>query len=334
VVNAADASSLYDIPLVIHDEGLDTVVCRILALPAIEPDLTEWTKLVRSVEAATFPVRIGIIGKYVSLPDAYLSVVESLNHAGFHHGADVEIEWIQAEDVEGLLAAGRLKDLDGIVIPGGFGERGIEGKIAAAGYAREHDVPCLGICLGMQVMTVEFARNVLGLTGANSTEFDPSTPHPVIDLMDSQRDVTNKGGTMRLGAYIAQLDPDSVVAKAYGTTVVSERHRHRYEFNPAYRRRFDGSGFRFSGTSPDGRLVEFIELDDHPYWVATQAHPEFKSRPTNPAPLFRELIGAAKQRASGRNPQLIGIEDPSEAPTNGSSNGAASVDAGVGADEA
>ena len=334
VVNAADASSLYDIPLVIHDEGLDTVVCRILALPAIEPDLTEWTKLVRSVEAATFPVRIGIIGKYVSLPDAYLSVVESLNHAGFHHGADVEIEWIQAEDVEGLLAAGRLKDLDGIVIPGGFGERGIEGKIAAAGYAREHDVPCLGICLGMQVMTVEFARNVLGLAGANSTEFDPSSPHPVIDLMDSQRDVTNKGGTMRLGAYIAQLDPDSVVARAYGTTVVSERHRHRYEFNPAYRRRFDGSGFRFSGTSPDGRLVEFIELDGHPYWVATQAHPEFKSRPTNPAPLFRELIGAAKQRASGRNPQLIGIGDPGETSTAGSSNGAASVDAGVGADEA
>ena len=207
VVNAADASSLYDIPLVVHDEGLDRVVCRILQLPDTEPDLSEWTKLVRSVEAATFPVRIGIIGKYVSLPDAYLSVVESLNHAGFHHGADVEIEWIQAEDVEGLLAAGRLKDLDGIVIPGGFGERGIEGKIAAAGYAREHNVPCLGICLGMQVMTVEFARNVLGLAGANSTEFDPSTPHPVIDLMDSQRDVTNKGGTMRLGAYIAQLDP-------------------------------------------------------------------------------------------------------------------------------
>jgi CTP synthase len=309
VVNAADASSLYDIPLVVHDEGLDSVVCRILQLPDTEPDLTEWTKLVRSVEAATFPVRIGIIGKYVSLPDAYLSVVESLNHAGFHHGADVEIEWIQAEDVEGLLAAGRLKDLDGIVIPGGFGERGIEGKIAAAGYAREHAVPCLGICLGMQVMTVEFARNVLGLAGANSTEFDPSTPHPVIDLMDSQRDVTNKGGTMRLGAYIAQLDPDSVVAAAYGSTVVSERHRHRYEFNPAYRRRFEGSDFRFSGTSPDGRLVEFIELDGHPYWVATQAHPEFKSRPTNPAPLFRELIGAAKERARGRNPQLIELSE-------------------------
>ena len=322
VINCADADSLYDIPLVIHDEGLDSVVCRILHLPDTEPDLTEWNALVRSVSDATFPVRVGIIGKYVSLPDAYLSVVESLNHAGFAHGADVQIEWIQAEDVEGLLPAGRLKDLDGIVIPGGFGERGIEGKIAAAGYAREEEIPCLGLCLGMQVMTVEFARNVLGLTGANSTEFDPTTPHPVIDLMDSQRDVTNKGGTMRLGAYIAQLQPGSKVAEAYGTTVVSERHRHRYEFNPAYRRRFEGSAFRFSGTSPDGRLVEFIELDDHPYWVATQAHPEFKSRPTNPAPLFDDLIGASVERARGRNPQLpveqfdddVDAEAPAAAP--------------------
>ena len=309
VVNCADADSLYDIPLVIHDEGLDGVVCDILRLPSNPPDLAEWTDLVRRVADATFPVRIGIIGKYVSLPDAYLSVVESLNHAGFHHGADVTIDWIQAEDVEGLLTAGRLKDLDGIVIPGGFGERGIEGKIAAAGYAREHEIPCLGICLGMQVMTVEYARNVLGLTGANSTEFDPTTPHPVIDLMDSQREVTTKGGTMRLGAQPAMLEPGSIVQRAYGREVISERHRHRYEFNPAYRRRFDGSDFRFSGTSPDGRLVEFIELDGHPYWVATQAHPEFKSRPTNPAPLFRELIGAAKERASGRNPQLIDIGD-------------------------
>ena len=309
VVNCADADSLYDIPLVIHDEGLDKVVCDILRLGDAEPDLGEWTDLVKRVADATFPVRIGIIGKYVSLPDAYLSVVESLNHAGFHHGADVSIDWIQAEDVEGLLTAGRLKDLDGIVIPGGFGERGIEGKIAAAGYAREHEIPCLGICLGMQVMTVEYARNVLGLTGANSTEFDPTTPHPVIDLMDSQREVTKKGGTMRLGAQPAMLEPGSIVQAAYGKEVISERHRHRYEFNPAYRRRFDGSDFRFSGTSPDGRLVEFIELAGHPYWVATQAHPEFKSRPTNPAPLFRELIGAAKDRASGRNPQLLDVGD-------------------------
>jgi CTP synthase len=309
VVNAADADSLYDIPLVLHDEGLDRVVCSILGLPEIEPDLTEWHDLVRRVNDATKPTRIGIIGKYVSLPDAYLSVVEALKHAGFHHGSDVQIEWIQAEEVEGLLASDRLRGLDGIVIPGGFGERGVEGKIAAAGYAREHDLPCLGLCLGMQVMTVEFARNVLGLAGANSTEFDPQTPHPVIDLMDSQRDVTDKGGTMRLGAYIAQLESGSKVAKAYGTTVVSERHRHRYEFNPVYRRRFDGSGFRCSGTSPDGRLVEFIELDDHPFWVGTQAHPEFKSRPTSAAPLFRDFIGAAVDRAEGRNPKLIHLSD-------------------------
>ncbi len=309
VVNAADADSLYDIPLVLHDEGLDAVVCSILGLPAVEPDLTEWHDLVRRVGAATRPVRVGIIGKYVSLPDAYLSVVEALKHAGFHHGADVEIEWVQAEEVEGLLADDRLRDLDGIVIPGGFGERGVEGKVAAAGWAREHDLPCLGLCLGMQVMTVEFARNVLGLAGANSTEFDPQTPHPVIDLMDSQRDVTDKGGTMRLGAYIAQLEPDSLVARAYGTTVVSERHRHRYEFNPVYRRRFDGSGFRCSGTSPDGRLVEFIELEGHPFWAATQAHPEFKSRPTRPAPLFDAFVGAARDRAEGRNPQLLDLAE-------------------------
>ncbi|MGB6058235.1 MAG: CTP synthase [Microthrixaceae bacterium] len=308
VVNAADADSLYDIPLVMHDEGLDRVVGEILHLPDTAPDLTEWRDLVARVSAATFPVHVGIIGKYVSLPDAYLSVVESLNHAGFHHGADVTVDWIEAEDVEGLLVSGRLSSLDGIVIPGGFGERGIEGKIAAARYAREHNIPCLGLCLGMQVMTVEFARNVLGLEGANSTEFDPQTPHPVIDLMDSQREITNKGGTMRVGAYTAHLEEGSQVAEAYGETIVSERHRHRFEFNPQYRDKFKGSGFRCSGTSPDGRLVEFIELDDHPFWVGTQAHPEFKSRPTNPAPLFRELIGAVVDRARGRNPQLPEVD--------------------------
>jgi CTP synthase len=314
VVNAADADSLYDIPLVVHEEGLDTVVCRILGLPEVDPDLQEWRDLVRRVSEATFPVRIGIIGKYVSLPDAYLSVVEALNHAGFAQGCDVRIEWIQAEDVEGLLAEGRLRDLDGIVIPGGFGERGVEGKVAAATYTREHDIPCLGLCLGMQVMTIEWARNGLGLDKANSTEFDPQTPHPVIDLMDSQRDIIEKGGTMRLGACIAQLQEDSVVARAYGTTVVSERHRHRYEFNPMYRRRFEGSGLRCSGTSPDGRLVEFVELEGHPFWVATQAHPEFKSRPTKPAPLFNAFVGAVRERAEGRNPHLLSVAELS-APT-------------------
>jgi CTP synthase len=314
VVNAADADSLYDIPLVLRDEGLDAVVCDLLRIEAAEPDLLDWEDLVRRVAAATFPVRIGIIGKYVSLPDAYLSVVESLHHAGAHHGARIELDWIQAEDVEGLLAAGRLHDLDGMVIPGGFGMRGIEGKIAAAGYAREHEIPCLGLCLGMQMMTVEFARNVLGLVGANSTEVDPQTPHPVIDIMPNQRDVTDKGGTQRLGAYIAQLEPGSQVARIYGTTVVSERHRHRYEFNPAYRARFEGSAFRCSGTSPDGRLVEFIELEGHPFWIGTQAHPEFKSRPTNPAPLFRELVRQSIIRAEGRNPHLIDLDRLQAAP--------------------
>ena len=286
VINAADADSLYDIPLVVHDEGLDNFLCDLLRIGPIEPDLDAWRELVAKVGAAQTPVKVGIIGKYVTLVDAYLSVRESLHHAGIQDGAKVEIDWIQAEDVEGLLAAGRLSDLDGIVIPGGFGERGVEGKIAAAGYARENDIPCLGLCLGMQVMTIEFARNVLGMTGANSGEFDPQTAFPVIDLMESQRGVIDKGGTMRLGAYVAELKEGSQVANAYGRTIVSERHRHRYEFNPRFRSRFEGSDFVCSGESPDGRLVEFIELEGHPFWIGTQAHPEFKSRPDRPAPLF------------------------------------------------
>ncbi|MCD9623139.1 CTP synthase [Rhabdothermincola salaria] len=317
VVNAADARSLYEIPLIMHDEGLDAVVCQHFGFTELDIDLSEWEILVDRVERASTPVRIGLIGKYVSLPDAYLSVVEALNHGGFFHGAKAEVEWIQAEDAEGLLADGRLRDLDGIVIPGGFGERGVEGKVAAAGYAREHQIPCLGLCLGMQVMTIEFARNVLGLTGANSSEFDPTSAHPVIDIMDNQRDVTEKGGTMRLGAYVAELLPGSQVARAYGREVVSERHRHRYEFNPRYRSRFEGSGFVCSGTSPDGRLVEFIELEGHPFWVGTQAHPEFKSRPERPAPLFRDFIDAALARAEGRNPHLPDLD--AEPPASSSS---------------
>jgi CTP synthase len=308
VANAADASSLYEIPLVLHDEGLDKVVCDLLGFEDLTIDLTAWRQLVGRVEAASEHVRIGLIGKYVSLPDAYLSVVEALNHAGIHHLAKIDIDWIQAEDVEGLLVGGRLRDLDGIVIPGGFGERGIEGMIAAAGYAREHDIPCLGLCLGMQVMTIDYARNALGLTNANSTEFDARTPHPVIDLMDSQRDITDMGGTMRLGAYVAMLTPGSQVADAYGEEVVSERHRHRYEFNPAYRSRFEDSDIALSGESPDGRLIEFIELDGHPFWLGTQAHPEFKSRPDRPAPLFTAFIAAALSRVEGRNPQLLQVD--------------------------
>ena len=309
VVNAADADSLYEIPLVIREEGLDDFLCDILQINSPDPDLEKWGNLVTKVRSATGSVRVGLIGKYVTLIDAYLSVVESLNHAGIHAGTNVEIDWIQAEDVEGLLAAGRLKDLDGIVVPGGFGERGIEGKIAAVGYARMNEIPCLGLCLGMQVMTIEYARNVLGLADAHSTEFNPTTLNPVIDLMESQREVTDMGGTMRLGAYIAELVEGSQVANAYGKTVVSERHRHRYEFNPKFRQKFDDSDFVCSGESPDGRLVEFIELPTHPFWVGTQAHPEFKSRPDRPAPLFEAFISAAAIRAAGRNPQLLNIDE-------------------------
>ena len=308
VVNAADARNLYEVPLIMHDEGLDDYVCKMFGFSDTDIDLSEWEILVDRVENSTIPVRIGIIGKYVALPDAYLSVVESLKHGGFFHAADVSVEWVQAEDVEAMTADGRLGELDGIVIPGGFGERGVEGKIAAAQYARENDLPCLGLCLGMQVMTIEFARHVLNMTGAHSSEFDPKTAFPVIDLMETQRDVTDMGGTMRLGAYIAQLQPGSRVAEIYESEVVSERHRHRYEFNAKFRSRFDESDFVCSGTSPDGRLVEFIELKNHPFWIGTQAHPEFKSRPERPAPLFREFIGTALARSEGRNPHLPDLD--------------------------
>ena len=311
VVSCVDAPNLYEIPLALHEEGLDHYVCRLLHFDEESHplDISDWERLVDRVEAATRPVRIGVIGKYINLPDAYLSVVEALRHGGYHHGVKIELDWIQAEEVEGLMADGRLRDLDGIVIPGGFGERGVEGKIAAAGYAREHQLPCLGLCLGLQAMVIEFARNAAGLTGANSGEVDSTTPHPVIDLMDEQRTVVDLGGSMRLGAYIARLRPGSQVAEAYGDTVVYERHRHRYEVNPGYRHRLEDAGLCCSGTSPDDRLVEFIELPGHPFWVGTQAHPEFKSRPDRPHPLFRELVGAALARADGRAPRLLDVDD-------------------------
>jgi CTP synthase len=309
VISAVDADSIYEIPLVLHEEGLDAVVCRTLGIDRVAHpiELGSWEALVRSVETVDRPVRIGVVGKYVNLPDAYLSVVESLRHAGFHHGADVTLDWIDAELIPDLLAGERLRELDGMVIPGGFGERGIEGMIAAARYVREHEIPCLGLCLGLQVMVVEVARHLAGLDGANSREFDSQTPHPVIDLMPDQASVVDKGGTMRLGAYPAMLEPGSQVADIYGASAVTERHRHRYEVNAKYRTRLEAAGLRCSGSSPDGRLVEFIELPGHPYWVGTQAHPEFKSRPDRPHPLFRALLGAALERAEGREPRLIDL---------------------------
>ncbi len=311
VVSAIDAANIYEIPLALHDEGLDDIVCRILRLDedGQEIDLAGWEALVERADAATEVVRIGVIGKYVNLADAYLSVVEALKHAGVYHGAKVEIDWVQAEEVTGMLAPSRLEGLDGVVIPGGFGERGLEGKIAAAGYAREHGLPCLGLCLGLHMMVVEFARSVVGLEGANSRELAPATPHAVIDLMDDQLGVQDKGATMRLGAYPALLKPGSRVAGIYGAEIVSERHRHRYELNPRYRDRLEAAGLSCSGTSPDDRLVEFIELPGHPFWIGTQAHPEFKSRPDRPHPLFRGLVGAALNRAHERTPRLYDLDN-------------------------
>jgi CTP synthase len=313
IVSAIDADTLYEIPLVLHDEGLDDYVCSVLRLPQVEPELTEWQALVDRVRAADLEVRIGVVGKYVTLPDAYLSVAEALRHGGYACGARVVIDWIASDDTEGLLAEGRLRELDGIVIPGGFGFRGIEGKVTAAGFARLQQIPFLGLCLGLHCATIEFARDVCGLAGANSAEFDTQSPHKVIDLMDDQREVVEMGGTMRLGAYPARLLPGTIVRELYGEEVVYERHRHRYEVSNQYRRRLEDGGLVMSGTSPDDRLVEFIELPGavHPYFVATQAHPEFKSRPDRPHPLFAGFVQASRDRAEGRAPRLpLGADAP------------------------
>ena len=310
VISAIDARNLYEIPLTMFEEGLDTFVCHTLGLDLENHpiDLSGWEELVERVENANRVTRIGIIGKYVSMPDAYLSIVEALRHAGFAHGAKVEFDWIDAELVPSEIDIDRIHQLDGIVIPGGFGERGIEGMIAASTIARQAEIPLLGICLGMQVMVIDVARDLAGLDAANSTEFAPTTSYPVIALMAEQTDVADLGGTMRLGAYPAMLQPGSQVAKLYGAEVASERHRHRYEFNSRFRGKLEEAGLLCSGTSPDGRLVEFVELPGHPFFVGTQAHPEFKSRPDRPHPLFNGLLEAAMVRLEGRAPHLIGID--------------------------
>lgn len=304
VVAATDAPSIYDIPKVLHAEGLDAYVIRRLDLPFRDVDWTTWDKLLRRVHQPAHEVTIGLVGKYIDLPDAYLSVTEAIRAGGFHNDAKVNIRWVSSDDCatpEG--AAKALSGLDGICVPGGFGVRGIEGKLGALTYARESGLPTLGLCLGLQCMVIEYARTVVGLEGANSLEFDESTPHPVVSTMADQRDVVSgerdMGGTMRLGLYPAKLAEGSQVAKTYGLPYIDERHRHRFEVNNAYRAPLEEKGFVFSGTSPDGRLVEFVELPGtvHPYYVGTQAHPELRSRPTRAHPLFIGLIAAALQRA-------------------------------------
>jgi CTP synthase len=331
VISAADAPSIYDIPKVLHREGLDAYVVRRLNLSFRDVDWSPWDDLLVRVHHPRQTVTVAIVGKYVDLPDAYLSVTEAVRAAGFAHRARVEIRWVRSDDcVSPSGAATALSGVDGVVIPGGFGVRGIEGKIGAARYARENGIPTLGLCLGLQCMTIEVSRHVAGLDGANSTEFDADARHPVIATMADQTDIVagkgDLGGTMRLGAYPAALTPGTLVAQAYGADAVSERHRHRYEVNNAYREALTRAGMVISGTSPDGRLVEFVELrpDLHPFFVATQAHPEMKSRPTRPHPLFAAFVGAAAEYAAAdRLPVELPEPEPAPVPTAGPAAGPA-----------
>ena len=300
VIPAPDAPDIYQVPLLLHAAGLDDVVCDRLGIVTGPARLETWANMVDRALSATQPVTVGIVGKYVALPDAYLSVVEALRHGAAAHGVALDLRWIDSEDITGLLADSYLADLDAIVVPGGFGHRGVEGKIEAIRYARENGVPFLGLCLGLQCAVIEFARSVLGYVDANSTEFDASTPHPVIDLMASQHDVEDLGGTMRLGLYAAKLAEGSRVRALYGKELIYERHRHRWEVNNRYRKDLEAAGMRLSGLSPDDNLVEFIELIDHPFFIATQAHPEFRSRPDDPHPLFAGLIEAGLARRRQR----------------------------------
>ncbi|MFA0744883.1 MAG: hypothetical protein LASZOEIN_001683 [Candidatus Fervidibacter sp.] len=298
IFEAVDTDFIYEVPLMLEEQGMAKWVMQRLGLTDGEPDLTDWRELVRRGRNPVGEVNIAMVGKYVQLRDAYLSVVEALKHGGFAHQVCVRIRWVDAEQLNDETAPLLLNGIDGIVVPGGFGYRGIEGKIAAIKYARENGIPLLGLCLGLQCAVIEFARNVCGLDGANSTEFDEGTRHPVIALMDEQRRVVQKGGTMRLGAYPCFLKPGTKIAEIYGTHLVYERHRHRYEVNPRYHEILERHGMVLGGISPDGKLVEAIELSDHPFFVATQFHPEFKSRPNRPHPLFASFIAASlKQKA-------------------------------------
>ncbi|NLC08170.1 MAG: CTP synthase [Syntrophomonadaceae bacterium] len=297
VIQALDAESIYELPLMMANQGLDHIVVNRLGLRCGNNNLQEWEDLVKRFKNPRTRVTIALVGKYVELHDAYLSIVESLNHAGIYHQAQVDIRWAYAQDLETGGPESFLQGVNGILIPGGFGDRGIDGKIMAARYARERLIPFLGICLGMQCAVIEFARNVCGLEGAHSSEFAPDTPYPVIDLIPEQREVTDKGGTMRLGSYPCQLEPGSLAFQAYGQHQIRERHRHRYEFNNKLGHLLAERGLRVTGISPDGRLVEIVELPSHPWFVGCQFHPEFKSRPNRAHPLFRDFVGAALRHA-------------------------------------
>jgi CTP synthase len=293
VINAPDAGSIYEVPLIMEREGLATQAIDLLQLEQRTPDLTQWQTLVDRMQTSTQEVKIALVGKYTELGDAYLSVVEALKHGSIATGAKLEIVWVNSEDLENHGAAKYLTDVQGIVVPGGFGIRGVDGKIAAIQYAREHRIPFLGLCLGMQAATIDWARNVAKLDRANSAEFDPETPNPIIDLLPEQQDVVDLGGTMRLGLYACRIEPNTLAYQLYQQGAIYERHRHRYEFNNAYRNQFLASGYLISGTSPDSRLVEIIELPTHPFFIATQFHPEFQSTPSVPHPLFKGLMSAA-----------------------------------------
>ncbi|EJO5346206.1 CTP synthase [Clostridium botulinum] len=292
VIQNLDAENLYEVPLMLHKENLDTLVCNKLGLNCSEIDNTEWISMVNNIKNLSKNTTIGLVGKYVELHDAYISIVEALNHGGFENDSKVNIKWINSEHIDESNFDKHLKDVDGILVPGGFGDRGIEGKILAAKWSRENKIPFLGICLGMQCAVIEFARNVLNYKGAHSAEIDPHTKYPVIDLMPEQKDIDNMGGTMRLGSYPCKLLKGTNAEKAYGQEVVYERHRHRYEFNNEYRSKLTEAGLILSGTSPDDRLVEIVEIKDHPWYVGAQFHPELKSRPNKPHPLFKDFIKA------------------------------------------
>lgn len=300
VIECRDAETLYSIPLDLQAQNLDSIVCNHLKLNCNEADMTEWKQLVERVTNLSKVTKIGLVGKYVELQDAYISVVEALRHAGYEYDSDIEIKWVNAETLTEENVREQLDDVDGILVPGGFGDRGVEGKILATTFARENKVPFLGICLGMQVASIEFARNVVGLKGANSSEIDPTTQYPVIDLLPEQKDIEDLGGTLRLGLSPSKLQKETRAYEAYGEEVVYERHRHRYEFNNEYRQAMEEAGFVFSGTTPDGRLVEIIEIKDHPWFVASQFHPEFTSRPTRPQPLFRDFVHASLTAKEGK----------------------------------